>query len=224
MYIHIQNLLTAEHLETVDAGLAEGTFVDGASTAGPSARAVKQNLQLDKKKTNNAKEMDTAILTALAEHQLVRGMALPARILPPLYSKHEPGMTYGTHTDNPVMPGNPPVRTDISITIFLSDPETYDGGELMVTTEVGEAKFKLPKGDALMYPSGALHTVREVTKGERLAAVTWIQSSVRDAARRQLLFDLDVACQLVNRADRTSNEARLLLKTYGNLLRMWAEI
>lgn len=224
MYIHIKKLLTAEHLETLDAGLAGATFVDGSTTAGPSARAVKQNLQIDKTKTNNVKEMDTIILAALAEHQLVRGMALPARILPPLYSKHEPGMTYGTHTDNPVMPGNPPVRTDISITVFLSDPETYDGGELMVTTEVGEAKFRLPKGDALMYPSGALHTVREVTKGERLAAVTWIQSSVRDSARRQLLFDLDVACQLVNRADSTSNEARLLLKTYGNLLRMWAEI
>jgi PKHD-type hydroxylase len=224
MYVHIQNLLTPEQIETLDAGLGEATFADGAATAGPPARAVKQNLQLDKKKTSNAKELDKIILTALAENQMVRGMALPARILPPTYSKHEPGMTYGTHADNPIMPGNPPVRTDISITVFLSDPDSYEGGELAVNTEIGEAKFKLPKGDGLMYPSGALHTVREVTAGERLVAVTWVQSSVRDAVRRQLLFDLDVACQLVNRADPTTNEARLLLKTYGNLLRMWAEV
>jgi PKHD-type hydroxylase len=168
--------------------------------------------------------LDTIILTAMAENQMVRGMALAARTLPPLYSKFEPGMTYGNHTDNPIMAGNPPVRTDISLTVFLSDPASYNGGELAVNTEIGEAKFKLPKGDALMYPSGALHTVREVPKGERLVAVTWIQSSVRDSARRQSLFDLDVACQLVNRNDPTSNEGRLLLKTYGNLLRMWAEI
>ena len=224
MFVQVQKLLAAEQLETIDTGLAEATFVEGSRTAGPSGKTVTQILQLDKEKSEAAKDLDAIILQALANNQMVRAMALPARILPPLYAKHRPGMVFASHADNPVMAGNPPVRTDVSVTVFLSDPAAYEGGELTVATEVGEAKFKLPRGDALVYPAGAVYTLREVTSGERVVAVTWIQSTVRAAARRQLLFDLDVASQMVSRNDPASTEARLLFKTYGNLLRMWAEI
>lgn len=222
MFVHIQKLLDEEQVETLEAGLAKATFAEAAAAS--ASAMVKDVLQLDKEKSKAAKEMDTVILSAIANNQMVRSMAMPARIFPPVYVKQAPGSSDGPRVDAPVMPGNPPVRTDVSLTVFLSDPESYEGGEWATTTEVGEAKFKLPRGDALMHPTGAPHSVAEVTKGERIVALTWVQSSVRDPARRHLLFDLEMANQLVTRSDATSQEARLLRKTQAALLRMWAEV
>ena len=222
MFLRVENLLSEEQLAVADKVLAAGTFVEGGTTAGPVAQRVKNNLQLDKKKSEGAKDLDAVILGALSNNPLIKAVALPARIAEPLYNKHGSGMSYGPHSDNPVMGVGQALRTDVSISIFLSDPDAYEGGELTVKSEVGDVKFKLPRGDALVYPSGAIHAVTEVKSGVRLCAVTWIQSLVADATKRQLLFELDRACLIVNRKSPQTEEARLLLKTYGNLVRMWS--
>ena len=222
MFLRVEKLLSEEQLAVADKVLAAGTFVAGDVSAGPAAQRVKNNLQLDKEKSEGAKDLDALILGALSNNPLIKAVALPARIAEPLYNKHGPGMSYGPHSDNPVMGVGPALRTDVSISIFLSDPHAYEGSELVVKSEVGDVKFKLPRGDALVYPSGAIHAVMEVKSGERLGAVAWIQSLVADAAKRRLLFELDRACVIVNRKSPETEEARLLLKTYGNLVRMWS--
>lgn len=221
MFLRVEKLLSEDELAAIDKVLAEAVFIEGAGTAGPAAGQVKNNLQVDRDRTTGVKDLDAVILGALSNNQTVRAVALPAKIAQPLFNKHGPGMSYGPHSDNPVMGVGRAVRTDISLSIFLSDPESYEGGELVVKSEVGDASFKLPRGDALVYPSGAIHAVREVTSGERLCAVTWIQSMVADGAQRRLLFELDRATVTVNKKLPDTEEARLLLKTYGNLVRMW---
>lgn len=222
MYLKVEKLLGAEQLASIDAVLAGAVFVAGRATAGAVAGRVKNNLQMDKDKTPGAREIETLITGALARSALVRSAALPARMAPLLVNKHRPGMSYGPHSDNPIM-GEPPfVRTDVSVSVFLSDPQSYEGGELALRTEVGDAQFKLPRGDALLYPSGVLHSVRAVKSGERVCAVTWIQSLVADAAQRRLLFDLDRATLAVTQTAPDSDEARRLLRSYGNLVRMWS--
>lgn len=221
MYLKVEKLLGEDQLASIDALLAKATFVAGRATAGPVAGRVKNNFQMDREKTPGARQIERIVGGALMRHPVVRAAALPARLAPVLVNKHGTGMSYGPHADNPIMGETPFVRTDVSVTVFLSDPKSYDGGELAVRTEVGDALFKLPRGDALLYPSGALHAVREVKSGERVCAVTWIQSLVADAAQRRLLFDLDRVTVQMNKKDPEAEEARLLLRIYGNLVRMW---
>lgn len=224
MFLRIPQLLNAEQLAEIDAVLAGASFVDGRMTAGETGRKAKRNQQADPAASPGHDAIGSVVMGALAGNALVRATLLPVKIVPPTFSKYEPGMTYDWHTDNPVMTAGPMVRTDISVTVFLSDPDSYAGGELIVRTSAGEAKFKLPRGSAVAYPATTMHRVAEVTTGERLAAVTWMQSMVGDGARRELLHDLDTAYRLSAQRAPESQETRLLLKSYANLVRMWAEM
>ena len=224
LFLRIPGLLTPEELEAIDAVIASASFVDGKMTAGRGARNVKENLQLDKKSTEDGQKIEGTVVGAILRHPLVRSAVLPKRVLPPMFSKYEPGMSYGAHTDNPIMGRRVPVRTDAAATVFLSDPAAYEGGELVVSGDSGPVKVKLPRGDGVVYPTTGIHRVEEVRSGERLAAVTWIQSIIPDPAKRQIVHDLDLVYKLEVRKDSASAESQLLLKTYSNLVPMWAEV
>lgn len=223
MLLIIPKVLNEEELASIDEGLSAGSFVDGKTTAGRRAGRVKENLQLEGTSVESGK-LGNIVIQALQRNPTFRAAALPKRILPPLFSRYEKGMEYGSHVDNPIMPSPAgPTRTDLAMTLFLSDADTYDGGELVIHTETGPRAVKLKRGDAVIYPSGSLHGVNPVTKGTRLGAVTWVQSMVRDPGRRELLYDLAVLRQWIEREHGETAEANLLAKIYNNLLRMWSE-
>lgn len=224
MLITLPKFLAPEQLSKIDELMAGAPYVDGAATAGGTASRVKNNEQIDRPNAPTITQLDEIVVSALRASPTVRSAGLPLKIRAPLYNRYGVGMEYGPHVDNPVMMDETPIRTDISVTIFLSDVDTYDGGELVIGTTAGDAKVKLPKGDAVIYSTDALHKVEKITRGERLAAVTWIQSIVADPFRRQMLYELDIACQLVTKNSPESQEQRILHKTYGNLLRLWGEV
>ena len=149
--------------------------------------------------------------------------AIPKTIQRPLISRYREGMNYGRHVDDALMGGASKTRTDLSVTLFLNDPADYEGGELVIESPMGEEEIKLPAGAAVVYPSGALHRVAPVTRGERIAAVTWVESHVRDPQRREILHDLEVIRTRLSKTAPESRETDLAFKTYANLLRMWAE-
>lgn len=219
MLIMIANVLDAENVQWLRDNLAQVRYVDGRQTAGREARLVKRNDQVDRADPLLARMQDL-VTDRLLDHQLFRMAARPHLVRPPLFSRYEPGMAYGSHVDDAIMGG---MRTDLSVTVFLSDPEDYDGGELVIESAAGEQDVKLAAGDAVVYPTTFLHRVAPVTKGERLAAVTWVRSLVRDSAKREMLFDLETARHaLFERLGKTP-ELDLLAKTQSNLLRRWAE-
>lgn len=223
MYLRVPRLLPPPKLGTLQQALARAVYIEGRATAGPLAKGVKHNLQVDWEKTPGRETLQAAVIEAIRTNPIVIAAALPRKILAPLFSKHEPGMYYGAHMDNPIQGGDNPLRSDVAITVFVSEPGTYDGGELVVDTPLGEAKFKFAAGDAVLYPATSLHRVAEVTRGTRLAAVSWLQSMVAEVAKREILYDLDVAYRRAVAAAPEAPEARFLLKAYGNLMRMWAE-
>jgi len=213
----IEGVLAGEDLERVRGGLAKAPFRDGSATAGGEARKVKANRQaLGSDKTVGA--LARFVSQALGRNKLLQLYARPARWSPVMFNRYGPGEHYGLHTDDAFMgEGEGRLRTDLSFTLFLSEPDSYAGGELVVIGAEGERAVKLPAGSLILYPTGALHRVAEVTAGERLAAVGWIQSLIRRADQRELLFDLG----RVRRA-AAAGESRLLLdKSIGALLRMW---
>lgn len=219
MLLNISNVLSEDELTQARAELDRATFVDGKATAGWHSKLVKHNVQ--------AKAGDPALagLRALIskrieENDLFRMAVRPKKVTPIMLSKYEPGMKFGTHVDNAVMNG---MRTDVSFTLFLSDPESYDGGALVIETTAGEQEIKLPAGAMVVYPSMTLHRVSEVTRGERLAAVGWARSMIRDPAERELLFDLETARMSLFQREGKSPEFDLLSKCLSNLLRMWIE-
>lgn len=230
MIICIANVLDADALDKVRGHLGRSAFGAGARTAGWHARAVKDNEQADPLDPDARLAADL-VAAALLRHEVFRSAVLPLRLRPPLLARYAPGRSYGAHTDDALMgggdPADPrapaPVRTDVAVTVFLSDPASYDGGELVVETAAGEQSFRLSAGDAVAYPAGTLHRVAPVTRGERLAAVTWAQSLVRDPAARELLFDLDAVRRDVFGREGKSRAFDLLTKSHGGLLRRWAE-
>ncbi len=184
---------------------------------------MKNNLQL-KKSPSEARSLNAMVIEALERNDTFRAATLPSHIRPPVISRYEPGMAYGNHVDDAIMnPGNP-VRSDVSVTVFLSDPGQYDGGELTINTPFGEQQVKLAKGDAVVYPSTSLHRVAPVTRGCRVAAVTWVQSFVRDPAKRQLLHDIATIKQFLSDEKPDAPETDLAHQAYANLLRLWAEV
>lgn len=222
MLICIADLLSAEELTGIRATLNATRFVDGRATAGWHAALVKRNAQAE---SNDAvtRELQTLVQEAYNRNLLYQIAARPKRMLPPLFSRYEVGMEYGRHVDDAVMAGGS-LRTDIATTLFLSDPDSYDGGELVVESTAGEESYKLPAGCAVVYPASSLHRVAPVTHGVRLAAVSWIQSQVRDPSRRELLFDLETTRRQLFERDGKSEQFDLLSKSIANLLRMWAEV
>lgn len=222
MILCIGEILTAAELETIVAKLDSANFIDGKITAGWHARLVKHNTQLPQESPVlvTVRELISA---ALQRHALFQMAVRPRLIRPVTISHYEVGMEYGTHIDNALMQ-NPLMRSDISMTLFLSDPETYTGGELVIESTQGEEAFKLPAGSAIVYPSSTLHRVEAVTEGIRLAAVTWIQSLVRDPQQREVLFDLETARQALFEVSGKTPIFDLISKSHANLLRQWMEL
>ncbi|MGE0151387.1 MAG: Fe2+-dependent dioxygenase [Reyranellaceae bacterium] len=219
MIVFIGELLAQDQVERLRELMEQTRFVDGRETAGQLARQVKRNNQVDSD-DERLPEMRRIVADALEKNRLFYSAARPKHVKPPMFSRYVPGMEYGNHVDDAIMAG---MRTDLSFTLFLSTPESYDGGELVIDSTAGEQDIKLPAGSAVLYPSTSLHRVAPVTRGERLAAVTWIRSFIRDPARREILFDLDrVQDALIGRGGKTL-EVDLLAKTQSNLLRLWAE-
>lgn len=218
MIIAIADVLSAADLEEVRASLATATFVDGRATAGWSARLVKSNLQASL--TPEVERVRALVETRLGDHAVFALAARPKTILGPLFSRYRPGHAYGAHVDDALMGG---VRSDVSFTLFLSEPDSYDGGELVIDGTAGEEAFKLAPGSVVIYPATSLHRVAPVTRGERLAAAGWVRSYIRDAGRRELLFDLEAARRRIFDREGKTAEGDLLAKCAANLMRMWCE-
>jgi PKHD-type hydroxylase len=224
MITRIAGVLDPEQLSKVRAAVAGMSFVDGKTTAGYRAQRVKNNLQVDREKSPQAPEMSELVRTALRRNGDFRRAALPRFVRLPMFSLYKPGMEYGRHVDDAIMGGTTKVRSDLSITIFLNEPDEYDGGELVIESSIGEHPIKLPAGAAVVYPSSTLHRVTPITRGERLAAITWVQSFVRDPAAREILHDLDLVRHACARVAPDGRETDLAFKAYVNLLRMWSEL
>lgn len=223
IYVHIPQLLNVEKQKAIDELLSQSDYVDGKTTATAAAKLVKQNTQIDVNDNKTLPYIQQYIVEAINKNELFRNAAHPRHIFPPLVSKYRQGMSYGDHVDAPLTGAYPAMRADIAMTVFLNDPTKYEGGELEVTSPVGLLLYKLNKGDAIVYPCTQLHQVKEVTKGVRQVAVTWIQSHIKDAAQRQILFELYSTHKAMNENLPNSSEANQLLQTHSNLMRMWAE-
>ncbi|MEO0981897.1 MAG: Fe2+-dependent dioxygenase [Pseudomonadota bacterium] len=219
----LAEVLSAQQLTDIRSRAAELAWAPGTRTAGRQARAVKRNAQADLE-SRAGKKLHADLLAAIEAHSVFQAAARPKRISRVLLSRTGEGGGYGAHTDNALMsPGGGRMRSDLSFTLFLSDPETYEGGELVLMGADGEREIKPAAGDLALYPSGDIHRVAEVTAGERLACVGWVESLVRRADQRAVLFDL--ATLQARLSEESDPEARLLLeKTASNLLRMWAEV
>jgi PKHD-type hydroxylase len=218
----VSDLLDSPTLTRLRALVASATFVDGRATAGPRARRVKNN-ELMAQESPEAVEARSLIMTALNASKLFSRVAFPKRAQPPLINRYGPQMEYGAHIDNALMGKQPAVRSDVALTIFISDPADYDGGELTIESDFGQHNVKLPAGQMVVYPSSSLHRVQPITRGTRVVAVSWIESYVRDPAKRQILFDMERSRAKLNEVAPRSLEAELAFKSYTNLLRMWAE-
>ena len=227
MLLKIPQLLSPEQVRFMREKLeaAGASWVDGRVTAGHQGAPVKRNLQIAEN-TPVARELGDLILTALERNPLFISAALPNHVYPPMFNYYDGGMHFGSHVDGAIriIPGSGlKIRTDISATLFLSNPDEYDGGELMIEDTYGVHSAKLAAGDMLIYPSTSLHQVSPITRGTRIASFFWVQSLIRDDAQRSLLFDLDTSIQRLN-ASKADDTARTnLTGCYHNLLRMWAQ-
>jgi PKHD-type hydroxylase len=226
MLLRVPAVLNADELAQCRARLASASWVDGRVTAGHQSARVKQNEQLAED-SPLARELGGTVVAALERNALLISAALPLKIFPPLFNRYREGHGFGVHVDNAVrLVRNSPerVRTDLSATLFLSAPDEYEGGELVIEDTYGSHSVKLPAGDLILYPSTSLHRVLPVTSGARVASFFWLQSMVRDDGDRALLFDLDSAVRRLN-ADAAGHPALVQLTgVYHNLLRRWAEL
>jgi PKHD-type hydroxylase len=230
MMLHVPEVLSGELLtelrDALHASLLTSEWSPGAATAGPQATQRKQNRQLTASTVAGSK-WGATISAALAQHPLFVSAALPRHTLPPLFNCYDGGGHYGNHVDNALhrnADGLTTARTDVSVTVFISEPDEYDGGELVVEDTYGVHEAKLPAGDAILYPSTSLHRVEPVTRGRRLAAVTWVQSMIRDDWQRAMLFNLDMTILRLRQRLGEGEEVVALTSHYHNLLRQWAEL
>ncbi len=222
MFLPIPKVLREPELRQIRDKLAQAAFADGADTAGRQAKRVKQNQQVARG-SPLARELGKVVVDALRRSGTFISATLPCRLTEPMFNRYAGGMRYGNHVDNAVMYQPQPLRSDISVTLFLSEPQEYDGGELLIDELAVRQKVKLPAGSAIVYPTTSLHRVEPVTRGERLAAIIWIQSLVRDSGQRRILFDLDRVTQALVKRNPDAPEVAILGASYHNLLRMWAE-
>lgn len=225
MLLNIPKVLSADQVKEARAALAQAEWVDGNVTAGYQSSQAKNNLQLPEHSAV-ARQLGDLILGALARNNLFLSAALPAKIFPPLFNCYQGGQAFGVHVDNAIrqVPGTPvKVRTDVSMTLFLSEPEEYDGGELMIEDTYGSQAIKLAAGDMVLYPATSLHRVTPVTRGRRLASFFWLQSLVASDEKRRILFDMDIALQRLRTKVQDSPEIVQLTGVYHNLLRQWSQ-
>ncbi|TWA63845.1 PKHD-type hydroxylase [Azospirillum brasilense] len=228
MLLQIPDVLTADEVAHCRAVLEASPWVDGRVTAGSQAVLAKNNLQIPEE-SDTARELGVVILKALGRNPAFNSAALPLRVLPPMFNRYDLDMTYGSHVDNAIraIPGTGGLRmrADVSTTIFLSDPDEYDGGDLVVEDTYGTKGVKLPAGHAVVYPSSSLHRVTPVTRGSRWASFFFTQSLVKDDGLRAMLYDLDVAIIDLRRELGDQHPSVLaLVNHYHNLLRRWAEV
>ena len=226
MLLHVPKVLTDAQVARCRELMERASWVDGRVTAGHQSARAKDNLQIPEG-SPEAREMGDMIVAALERNPLFISAALPQRLFPPLFNCYRPGMTFGAHVDNAIrqVTGTPfRIRTDLATTLFLTRPDEYDGGELVVEDTYGAHSVKLPAGDLILYPATSLHRVTPVTRGARLSSFFWIQSMVRDDGRRALLFDFDMAINQVNQAVPDHAAVVALTSCYHNLLRQWAEV
>jgi PKHD-type hydroxylase len=225
MMLHIPAVLTSEQVAAMRRRLGQADWTDGRATVGAQGAQVKRNRQLPAAAPLGL-ELGAEIVAALGTNPLYFAAALPLRTAPPLFNSYAGGEHYGAHVDGAVRMmagGSQPLRTDLSATLFLSDPDDYDGGELVVSDTYGEHAVKLAAGDMILYPASSVHRVEPVSRGERVAAFFWIQSMVRDDARRAMLFELDQTITRLRERIGDCEETISLSAQYHNLLRMWAE-
>ena len=224
MLLHVPEILTRDELRSLRAALDGADWTDGRETVGVQGAQVKRNEQLPDASPMRA-ALARTVLAALARSPLFFAAALPLKTMAPRFNRYHGGGEYGMHVDGAVMQSGEHghVRSDLSCTLFLAEPDDYDGGELVISDTYGEHEVKLPAGDLILYPSSSLHRVEAVTRGARLASFFWVQSMVRDDASRRLLFELDTAIERL-RTSGSDQEALLQLTgVYHNLLRRWAE-
>jgi PKHD-type hydroxylase len=223
MTLILQQVLTPEDVGIVRDKLEDAPWRAGKRTAGALARGVKENMQADPASVA-VQGVERFVADALRRHPLYEIAARPARLSRIMVSRYEPGMTYGPHVDDALMgSGEDKLRTDLAFTLFLSEPETYEGGALVIESALGAQEIKLQAGDAILYACGAIHHVAPVTEGARLAAVGWVESFVADVSQRETLFDLSVARTRMAEAGAAREHLLLLDKSISNLLRMWAK-
>jgi PKHD-type hydroxylase len=227
MLVAIPDLLDRAQLSHVQQTLDAAAWADGRITAGYQSSQVKNNQQLPED-SEAARTLGNAVLDALSRNLLFMSAALPAKVFPPLFNRYAGGQAFGTHVDNAIRPvagTRERIRTDLSATLFLCDPASYDGGELVVEDTYGLKSVKLPAGHLILYPATSLHRVQPVTRGVRVASFFWIQSMVRDDGQRSILFDMDMAIQRLRGEVGEQHPALISLTgSYHNLLRRWAEL
>jgi PKHD-type hydroxylase len=226
MLVQIPEVLRLPEVAHYRQVLDEADWIDGRATAGPQSVRAKDNMQLPEEHPA-ARQLGTELIATLERNTLFMAAALPSKVFPPLFNRYQAGQAFGNHIDNAIrqVTGTPHrIRTDLSATLFLTPPDEYDGGELVVEDTYGVHRIKLPPGHMILYPASSLHRVNPVTRGTRIASFFWIQSMVRDDGRRTLLFDLDMAIQQIA-GDVPDHPATVQLTgIYHNLLRRWAEV
>lgn len=218
----IEGLLSKDQVQTIAKRLFGAQFVDGSMSGGPLGETIKKNTQVSPQ-SPEYRELAQLVLGVLRQNDKVAITALPRRILSPIFASYVEGNRYGEHVDAALMGPYPGMRTDLSITIFLNEPGAYDGGELVLKTAFGEQVYKRPAGDAVLYPTHYVHRVNPVTRGRRLAIVTWMESMIRDPARREIIEDLAEVMDGLVRDKADGESIRRVEKARLNLLRMWAE-
>lgn len=225
MLIAIPDVLTPEQVKEGRRLLETAEWVDGRVTAGHQGAHVKRNRQLPQD-SQAGRQIGATILQALGQNALFMTAALPLHVLPPTFNRYGPGETFGDHIDGSMrfLPNGQRMRTDLSCTLFFSEPESYDGGELVIQDVYGPRSVKLPAGHLILYPSTSVHRVEPVTRGVRISSFFWLQSMIRDDARRSLLFDMDQSIQALSAANPVNPPVVQLTGIYHNLLRMWAEV
>lgn len=222
MFLVLADVLDADALAGLRAGLDGARWEPGAATTGKAARGRKHNLQVapDEPRLSQWQEV---VARALHKHPMTQFLVVPKRIMAPVFNRYETGMHYLDHVDFPLLGSDPRMRADLSVTLFLSAPEEYEGGELVIGADTGERRVKLPAGQAIVYPASTLHRVEPVRSGARTAAITTIQSHVHGEAERSLLADFVTLWRRVEDLSPGSDEARLAAKIHHNLIRLWAD-
>jgi PKHD-type hydroxylase len=224
MLLVIPGILSGAQLQQVGSLLAHAHFVDGRLSAGAAAKRVKNNEELHAD-ARQMERLNGLVMGSLVQNATFQAATMLYRIATPYYARYTRGMNYGDHVDDPVMgPPGGQYRSDVSTTVFLNSPDAYQGGELVVRTSFGEQRVKLAAGDAVVYPSSSLHHITEVTEGERLVAVTWTQSMLRDPQQRELLFQLYQTRESLMKKQPDAAETTQIDHVYVNLVRMWSEL
>lgn len=222
MYLEIENFLTPEEVQTASSIADSGTFVDGLVTA-PDLESLKNNQQLNPS-TTQFDELRDIFLNAIARSDALKLFTHAKSIRAPILSRYKDGMRYGRHLDAPILQRGTPMRTDLSMTVFLAEPSSYDGGALVLDTEFGKIARKLSAGSAICYSTFLWHEVEPVTRGERLALITWMQSRISDPQKRALLFDIGTASRDIALALPESDASERLKRAYNNMVRLWSDV